>query len=60
MKVKVEMKITLLEGEEEGRVFDESSIMETETDIGELGLIERLNIGWRYMHPTKPIKIVSE
>lgn len=60
MKVKVEMKITLLEGEEEGRVFDESSIMETETDMGELGLIERLNIGWRYMHPNRPIKIVSE
>lgn len=57
MKVKVEMKITLLDGEEEGRVFNENSIMETETDIGELGLIERLNIGWRYMHPNKSIRI---
>jgi len=50
MKVEVEMKITVLEGEEEGRTFTEKTIADTNPQITEYGIIERLTMKWNYIH----------
>lgn len=50
MKVAVEIKITLLEGEEKGRTFTDKKLMYTESEISEMGVIERLDWVWRYVH----------
>ena len=50
MKVEVEMKITVLEGEEKGRTFTEKTIADTEPKYTEYGIIERLTMKWNYIH----------
>ena len=50
MKVEVEMKITVLEGEEEGRTFTQKTIGETEPQYTEYGTIEKLRLEWNYIH----------
>ena len=50
MKVAVEMKITVLDGEEEGRTFTEKTIADTDQQITEYGIIERLTMKWNYIH----------
>lgn len=50
MKVKVEMKITVLEGEEEGRIFTEKTIVDTKSEYTEYGIIESLIMKWKYIH----------
>ena len=51
MKVEVDMRIKLLDGEEKGREFFEHKIFETESEITKFGIVERLRINWTYVHP---------
>ena len=53
MKVEIEMKITVLEGEEAGRTFTQKTVGETEPQITEYGVIERLRLEWNYIHDDK-------
>ena len=53
MKVEVEMKITVLEGEEKGRTFVESTITDTKPQYTEHGVIEHLSLEWTYIHKGK-------
>ena len=53
MKVSVEMKITVLEGAEEGRTFFEKTIVDTESQYTEFGVIEDLTLKWKYIHKEK-------
>ena len=55
MKVGYEIKITILEGEERGKVIYDKKIGETKTIVTEYGIIERLNLEWNYIHDTKHI-----
>ena len=50
MNVKVEMKITVLEGEEAGRIFTENMVTKTEPEYTECGTVEHLNLAWTYIH----------
>ena len=52
MKVEVETKIILLEGEEKGRIFTDKKVMNTETEVSEMGIVERLTLAWSYIHNT--------
>ena len=49
MKVKVEYKITIMEGPEKGREFVQSGIEETRSQILEIGTLESLLMEWRYL-----------
>ena len=58
MKVKVEMKITVLEGEEAGRIFKEKPFIGfTDSEVTEIGTIERLKVDWGYIHQFSPRRI---
>ena len=50
MNVKVETKITILEGEEAGRIFTENIVAKTESEYTECGMVEHLNLAWTYIH----------
>lgn len=50
MKVEAELKITILEGDEKGRIDISKFIQETDTEYTEYGIIERLKLGWNYIH----------
>ena len=50
MRVEVEMKITFLEGEEEGRVIQDKAVMETIPEITEYGVVEHLTMEWKHIH----------
>ena len=55
MKVKIEMKITVLEGEEAGRVFKEKPFIGfTDSEVTEIGIIEHLKVDWGYFHQISP------
>ena len=51
MKVEVEMKITILDGEEKGRTYNDKFIADTEQRFTPLGIREELRIGWNKMIP---------
>ena len=51
MKVEVEMRIKVLDGEEKGREFFDHKAYETESEITKFGIVERLRINWAYVHP---------
>ena len=53
MKVKIEMKLTILEGEEEGRVFEETFVEETTTRHSMEYNIEELRLAWTYLPPSE-------
>lgn len=51
MKIQADVKITILEGDEKGKVCTFSQIGETDTEYTEYGIIERIGLGWSYIHP---------
>lgn len=50
MKIQADVKITILDGEERGRVFTFSNIGETDTEYTGYGIIERIKLGWAHIH----------
>ena len=50
MKVEAEVKITILDGEEQGKVNTFTTVGETDTTYTEYGIIERLRLEWKYIH----------
>jgi len=53
MKVMAEVKITILDGEERGRVYTFSTTGETQPQYTEIGIIERLRLEWNNFIPYK-------
>ena len=53
MKVAVEMKITVLDGEEAGQTFKELVVADTKSRYTELGIIEHLKLEWNYIRDTR-------
>ena len=51
MKIQADVKITILDGDEKGRVFNFSDIGETETCFERYGIVERIGLGWSYIRP---------
>lgn len=51
MKIEYELEITILEGEEKGRVFTQKRIGQTKTEITEFGYFERLQFEWNFIRP---------
>ena len=51
MKVEVEIKITILEGKEEGRTCVEKTIANTDQRYTELGVLETLRFEWNKFIP---------
>lgn len=51
MKVEAEIKITILEGKEEGRTFIEKTMANTEQRYTEVGVIETLRLEWNKLVP---------
>jgi hypothetical protein len=60
MKVAIDIKITILDGVEKGRVFTEKRTGETTQEYTEYGTIEKLVLKWNYIHNRKPMKYVGE
>ncbi len=58
MQVLVEMKVTILDGDEKGREFTSKRVEETHTQFTEVGVLERLRLEWTHLHgmPT-PVKV---
>lgn len=50
MKVEVEVKIKILDGEEQGKTDIFTTIGETDTTYTEYGIIERLRLEWNHIH----------
>lgn len=50
MKVKVELKVEMLDGEEAGKIDIRSHIADTVTMCTEYGIIEQLRVEWKYLH----------
>lgn len=48
MKVQVEMKVTILDGEEKGLIFEEKPIIAETVPIG---LAEEVTIRWAHLRP---------
>ena len=51
MKIQADVKITILDGDEKGRVFTFSNNGETDTEYTPYGIIERVNFGWSHIRP---------
>lgn len=51
MKVLVTMKIKAVNGPESGITYEQSGIMETESSVSELGIIDRLTVNWVHLTP---------
>ena len=49
MKVKVELKVEILDGPEAGKIDIYTSIRKTETRYTEYGIIERLGLEWHHI-----------
>ena len=56
MKVEAEIKITILEGEEEGATFIEKTIANTKPKYTEYGVIETLKFEWNKLMPYDDVK----
>ena len=50
MKVEAEVKIKILDGEEQGKIDTFTTIGETDTAYTECGIIETLRLEWKYIH----------
>lgn len=50
MQVLVEMKITILDGDEKGREFTSKSVEETDTQFTDIGVFERVRLEWTHLH----------
>lgn len=50
MKVFVEMNITILDGPEKGKSFNEKSNYITDSELTEFGTVETLKLKWHYIH----------
>lgn len=50
MKVEAEVKIKILDGEEQGKIDTFTTIGETDTTYTECGIIETLRLEWKYIH----------
>lgn len=61
MQVLVEMKITVLDGDEKGREFTSKSVEETDTEFIGIGVLERVRLEWSHLHgmPT-PVEVKEE
>ena len=55
MKVKAEVKITVIDGEEAGNVHTFTTTGETQQQYTEIGIIEQLRLEWNYIRPYKSI-----
>lgn len=53
MKVFVETNITILDGPEKGKSFNEKSTYITDSNLTEFGTVETLNLEWHYIHDLK-------
>lgn len=60
MKVKAEVKVTVLEGEEEGKVHTFTTTGETQQQYTEIGIIEQLRLEWNHIRPYKSIRAKEE
>ena len=61
MQVLVEMKITVLDGDEKGREFTSKRVEETDTQFTDIGVLERVRLEWTHLHgmPT-PVEVEEE
>ena len=50
MKVEAEVKIKILDGEEQGKIDTFTTVGETNTRYTEYGIIERLRLEWKHIH----------
>lgn len=61
MKVEAEVKIKILDGEEEGKICTFKTVGETYAEHHtEYGVVECLNLGWRYIHNMPSVKQKGE
>ena len=61
MQVLVEMKVTILDGDEKGIEFTSKRVEETDTQFTDIGVLERVRLEWTHLHgmPT-PVKVEEE
>lgn len=59
MKVEAEVKIKILDGEEQGKIDTFTTVGETDTTYTEYGVIERLRLEWRHIH-NAPLVVLQE
>lgn len=57
MKVEAEVKIKILDGEEQGKIDTFTTIEETYTQCTEYGIIERLRLEWTHIHNAPLVRV---
>lgn len=60
MRIEAEVKITILDGEEKGKIETFKTVEETVTHYTEYGVIEKLIICWKHIHNMELIKLQNE
>lgn len=56
MKVEVKVEVKVLDGEEEGKIHNFTTIAHTQPSYKEDYIVERLNLVWNYFRPYESIK----
>ena len=59
MNVMAEVKITVLDGEEKGKVYTFTTVGETQQQYTEIGVIERLMLEWNHIRPYKNVTTMT-
>ena len=61
MKVLIDFKVTVLEGDNEGATYHRSFVEETDTKFTDIGVVEEVRVGWKYLHAMpKPAEVEEE
>lgn len=61
MKVLIDFKVTVLEGDNEGATYHRSFVDETDTKFTDIGVVEEVRVGWKYLHDMpKPAEVKEE
>jgi len=61
MQVLVEMKVTILDGDEKGREFTSKCVEETYTQLTDIGVFERVRLEWTHLHGMPvPVEVKEE
>ena len=61
MKVLIDFKVTVLDGDNEGTTYHRSFVEETDTKFTDIGVVEEVRVDWKYLHDMpKPAKVEEE
>ena len=61
MKVLIDFKVTVLDGDNKGATYQRSFVEETDTKFTDIGVVEEVRVNWQYLHDMpKPVEVEGE